>query len=76
MTKISLISREELQKRKDKEQADLSLQPSFPNKFCIDATKIESLEDVKIIFSVMNLQINENCKGEDYDKIKHLLYDN
>ncbi|EQK47152.1 hypothetical protein LPC27_15710 [Paraclostridium bifermentans] len=39
--------------------------------FDIDADKIETLEDVKVILGAMNLRISENFEG--IDKIRHLL---
>lgn len=39
--------------------------------FDIDADKIETLEDVKVILGAMKLRISEDF--EDIDKIRHLL---
>jgi len=43
----------------------------------IDASKIETLEDDKLIFKLMNLTVNkENVSDSDYESLKHLLHDN
>lgn len=39
--------------------------------FDIDADKIETLEEVKVILGAMKLRISENVEG--IDKISHLL---
>jgi len=56
----------------ERDRPAFKINPQPPIVYKIDASKITSLEDVKIIFELLNLVFTPQ-DDEMYDKVKHLL---